>query len=190
MRKYKKPAWLDSNLYFPGNAAMTLVKKLFFMALLPLLIVLAGGALLAFSGRELLLARASSSWPVTPGRIEASSIEEDHRNSGGEATTHYLASIRYEYAVNGTTYHGVRLRFGDSTSTLRADVEGIISRYPPGKEVSVRYLPEQPDVSVLEPGPQGSVYLVPILACVLVLVGLTFPIMVRCSSAYQSAPVA
>ena len=169
---------------------MTASKKLLFMALIPLAIVLAGVALLAFGGRDLMRARASESWPSVPGRIEESKVDEEYRNSGGNATTHYLAAVRYQYAVDGATHHGARIHFGDATSTIREDVQAIVDRYPPGQEVSVHYQPEQPDVAVLEPGARGSTYLVPVIAAVLIVVGLAFPFMVRYSSANQAASAA
>jgi hypothetical protein len=100
-------------------------------------------------------ATASVAWPATEGRITASRVERVKHGGGGKAT--YTAEITYEYALDGQTFEGDRVWFGDDYSASDASVfRAAVGRYPAGKAVKVHYDPAEPAESVLEPGSTWS----------------------------------
>jgi len=100
-------------------------------------------------------AAASTSWPVTDGRITASRVERVKQGGDGKAT--YTADITYEYALDGRTFEGDRVWFGDAYSASDASAfRAAVGRYPVGRAVKVHYDPAEPAESVLEPGPTWS----------------------------------
>ena len=67
--------------------------------------------------------------------------------------------MRYRYVVGGRERTGDRVCFGDGLGvSWRSSAERRAGRYPVGRKVSVFYDPEEPDVSVLEPGAQAVTY--------------------------------
>jgi hypothetical protein len=100
-------------------------------------------------------AAASTSWPVTDGRITASRVERVKQGGDGKAT--YTADITYEYALDGRTFEGDRVWFGDDYSASDASAfRAAVGRYPVGQAVKVHYDPAEPAESVLEPGTTWS----------------------------------
>lgn len=121
-----------------------------------------GGWFTAFSIGKPLRDRAvaSAAWPVTDGRINRSELER-FKDRG---KTMYTADVVYEYALDGKTFRGDRVWFGDSA---RSSDQGVwrraVERYPKGKVVQVHYDPADPAECVLEPGATWSgsiVYLI------------------------------
>ncbi len=99
-------------------------------------------------------AAASTSWPVTDGRITGSRVERVKQKKGG---TTYTADITYEYALDGRTFEGDRVWFGDDYSASDASAfRAAVGRYPVGRAVKVHYDPAEPAESVLEPGTTWS----------------------------------
>jgi len=100
-------------------------------------------------------AAASVAWPATEGRITASRVERVKQGGDGKAT--YTADITYEYALDGRTFEGDRVWFGDDYSASDASAfRAAVGRYPVGKAVKVHYDPAEPAESVLEPGSTWS----------------------------------
>ena len=100
-------------------------------------------------------AAASIAWPATDGRITGSKVERVKRGGEGKAT--YTADITYEYALDGRTFEGDRVWFGDDYSASDASAfRAAVGRYPVGSAVKVHYDPAEPAESVLEPGPTWS----------------------------------
>jgi len=79
---------------------------------------------------------ASQSWPSVAGTITKSEEEVDDDMT--------YDAIAYVFIVNDRQYTGERVSFGFSSHALE--------RYPVGRTVQVYYSPENPTVSVLEPG--------------------------------------
>jgi hypothetical protein len=95
---------------------------------------------------------ASSRWTATPGRIVSSAVI--FTLPGTRMGSNRLADVRYQYSVAGTSYVGATVRFSFANS--RAD--DTVSRYWPGRHVTVYYDPDAPAQCVLEPGmPPGDV---------------------------------
>jgi hypothetical protein len=131
------------------------------------------GALLAGLGwrRARALTEAAQRWLDAPGKVLAASAE---RRGGGSATSrnaYYAPLIRYAYVVNGREREGSRLRFGLTTARSRGGAEKLLAPYPVGAAIKVRYDPENPDQSVLEPGRTSSNLLFAAIACFLLLLG-------------------
>lgn len=100
-------------------------------------------------------AAASVAWPATEGRITASRVERVKQGGDGKAT--YTADITYEYSLDGQTFEGDRVWFGDDYSASDASAfRAAVGRYPVGKAVKVHYDPAEPAESVLEPGATWS----------------------------------
>lgn len=119
-------------------------------------------------------ALASSGWPATTGRIEASEVI---RGTGGTAMPRspgYQARVTYSYVVAGTRYRSDRVSYRDDIAKSRAHAEQIAARYPVGNEVTVTYDPDAPSTSVLEPGVGLATFAVPGFGVALVLAGIVF----------------
>ena len=111
------------------------------------------GAHLTFSfARDLMRGRASRRWPHAPGRIVAWGGHE-----GTRASHDSVASLTYEYAVDGRTYRSRRVDYAGRGAGAGAGA--VLARYAPGAEVAVRYDPRRPARSVLEPGVGVANYL-------------------------------
>jgi hypothetical protein len=105
-------------------------------------------------------AKASLTWPITPGTIKTSKVESNIATSGdGNTRTEYRPIVDYSYSMNGQAYHSNNLWFGGGeSSTNRSESQDIIDRYPVGKQVMVHYDPQDPSQGVLEPGVFASTY--------------------------------
>jgi hypothetical protein len=120
------------------------------------ILVLVGGIALALGVNDYRDGEATSSWPSTTARVLASEIHEDTdrvRNSNGRSRTRttYKPEVRYEYTVDGTIYHGNRIRIGDySGGEDRANE--TVNRYPAGSEVTVYHDLGDSGSAVLEQG--------------------------------------
>lgn len=92
---------------------------------------------------------ASRRWPKVQGRIESSEIETTYRQS--HDSTSYAPSIAYSYSVDGKVYWGRGISSGDHSGS-RKRAERIVAKYFCGLAVEVSYDPEDPNLSLLEPG--------------------------------------
>ena len=93
---------------------------------------------------------ASTTWPTTQGTITASDVVP-YRTPGARQ---FMAKVAYDYAVNGKSYTGDRIRFGaDAGAKEKAEADAAM--YAVGAAVPVHYAPAQPQTSTLEPGASG-----------------------------------
>ena len=114
-------------------------------------ILAAVGWFTAFSLGKPLRDRAATSidWPTADGRITRSELER-FRERG---QTMYSADVAYEYALDGKTFGGNRVWFGDDARSSDPTAwRRAVDRYPVGSGVKVYYDPDDPQESVLEPG--------------------------------------
>jgi len=114
-------------------------------------ILAAVGWFTAFSLGKPLRDRAAASidWPTADGRITRSELER-FRERG---QTMYSADVAYEYALDGKTFGGNRVWFGDDARSSDPTAwRRAVERYPVGSGVKVHYDPDDPQESVLEPG--------------------------------------
>lgn len=129
----------------------------------------AGLATLAWGLYNTYQAFNSLNWPVTEGRVTASNVEESSGDS--DSSTTYGAHIAYDYRVDGAPFSGSRVSLGDYSSSDPGHAQGIVARYPTGQMVRVRYDPEAPQRSVLEPGFSAGLWLPLGIGLVFTLVG-------------------
>ena len=112
-----------------------------------LLIVSLLGAL--FIAWEYMQGYASRKWPETNGKIVQSDIKIIPGNKKEKAPLIY-----YEYIVGNQTYYSRRLTMNLAAVVKNDDAEKLLSKYPLGKEVHVKYHPIFKGYSVLEVGPK------------------------------------
>ena len=141
-----------------------------FMSLLIGITFTIAGAVLVF-GFGLPLRRqavASASWPATEGRITRSRLEM----RAGDKGSSFTADVAYEYDLDGRTLVGSRVWIGDGySSSPGTEHRDAVTRYPVGRQVQVHYDPQDPDESVLEPGPTWSSMLLLLLGLVFLSIG-------------------
>lgn len=142
------------------------------------------GALIAI-GLGLILAvpgyfiRASvsqaQSWPKVEGTITSSGVTTTDRDTGRRSSSRrsgeeimYRAAVRYDYVVDGKTYSGDRINFGQSSTNVRAIAQAEADSYKVGSKVTVRYDPGDPATSSLRV--DGGSW----IAAILLLLGIGF----------------
>jgi len=139
--------------------------------------MVAGIAVSCWAANQLWKAFASTRWPSAEGRVISSSVEmveEVHRLRRGsriEAPA-YRAAVTYSYRVGDALYTGDRVSFGDYSSSIPGHARNICERYPPGKTIEVYYDPEDPRVSVIEPGVSVGAVMPLLIGLVFVTVGV------------------
>lgn len=88
------------------------------------------------------LAKVSTGWPTTMGRITAAeTVKVMFRRQ---------PRVTYSYSVNGAPFVSQRISFAGGYRPKETDA--ILARYPVGKEVPVSYAPENPAEATLETG--------------------------------------
>ena len=142
----------------------------------PVVVFLAGGALAALGGvfvfsgvRNMRRASQSMKWPSVPGTITSSQLV-----TGGTIRSRwYKAHVTYTFSVNGQTYTGDKVVFGDARSGNQPQEQAVVSRYTAGAPVEVFYDPLQPQQAVLQRKTRGSIsYL--IAGVFLIFMGIVF----------------
>ena len=160
-----------------------------------ILFFIGGGAAATFFGVSgVLRAKASAGWPTVQGEIIESSVERETRrrktgDKGPLTQTIYRARISYEYTVDGTTFTGTRVAYGDHGKiansrrigiggsrisiggSAKAHAQGIVALYPKGNNVSVYYMPENPKECLLEPGLALKAFGWPAAGVLLLIIG-------------------
>ena len=147
--------------------------KVLLSRIFPLILVLAGATIAFFGIRGLILSKASVEWPTAQGNVVESSVERRFsRDNDRQAKSTYHARLFYEFSVDGTTFTGDRVAYGDHGSNDPSHARGVVSRYPQGKTVTVYYIPGNPEECVLEPGLQGQAWFLPGLGLVFFVAGI------------------
>ena len=109
-----------------------------------------GVLFLTLSALDFVSAILSSRWPTVRGRITESTFLE---TGDGEGMS-FRAAIAYAYTVDGVFHTAKRVRFGDRVELpFPRTPARMVDAYPLGREVDVRYNPNDPAEAVLEPGP-------------------------------------
>jgi hypothetical protein len=119
---------------------------------------------------------ASRSWPTTSGIVVSSSVDsywsESETGSSKSTTLMYSAKIIYKYTADETDYTSQKISFGDYDSNNSREIQAVVDRYPLNSDVLVYYNPENPEMSVLEPGKLGGVAILFIAGAVISIVGI------------------
>ena len=88
------------------------------------------------------LAKVSTGWPTTTGKITATEIVK--------VMFRRQPRVTYSYSVNSRPFVSQRISFAGGYPPRKTDA--ILARYPVGKEVQVSYAPENPAEATLETG--------------------------------------
>lgn len=131
--------------------------------------------------RDINLAKASATWPTVSGTVKTSRVSTSTR----KGKTKYSFDIGYDYAVNGQSYSGSRVRFGGAGNS-KSSAEELTRKYPAGATVAVHYYPDNPSECTLETGAGGERYFVLIFPGAFFLIGLGMII----GAFYAKRPVA
>jgi hypothetical protein len=142
--------------------------EFFFSRIFPWPFVLAGVVALYLGCRNLQQAKASTTWPATQGVVQHSAIKYRH---GDEGDRTYHAEVVYVFELDGHSFTGERVGFGDYGSSSSAYAQRIVNTYTAGKKVTVYYMQENPGNCVLEPGVPWKTWLLPAGGLVFFLVG-------------------
>jgi hypothetical protein len=132
-----------------ANSQTATAKSTFFWTrIFPWLFLIIGIVQVIIGCRQAMHSYASVNWPTTDGKIIFSEVvKHDSTNS-----IIYRADIRYDYTVNGRSYAGHCVAYGEDGSTDSQHERQLVSKYQPEKVVVVFYKPTDPEVSLLEPG--------------------------------------
>jgi hypothetical protein len=123
-----------------------------------ILLVLAGFGLVAVYLVSRRKALASERWPTAQATI-VSSVILARRNSKGRVL--YEPSVTFRYEVGGKLQTGTRISWGGAVaSSSRSFADNVTGRFPQGAVVPVRYDPDNPADSVLDPGGRAGLVLI------------------------------
>jgi len=103
-------------------------------------------------GRDLVHAVRSEGFQTTTGTVVSSEVTE---HSGDEGPS-YSADIRYRYNVFGRELTGDTYSFGAFPPSGSRWAHEIVAAHPEGQPVMVHFDADDPALSVLKPGLQGS----------------------------------
>ena len=108
--------------------------------------IVGGVCVIVLGGYMRVLSLRSRSWPAASGVIT-----ESHwgTRTKGARKQRSGAEIRYRYTVEGKTYTGDVISYGNM---FFASDAGRLQRYPQGARVDVHYDPQDPGMAVLEAG--------------------------------------
>lgn len=152
---------------------MSPAMRIFFLRVFPFIFVVIGAFFVYFGAKDIGDAKQSVYWPSEMGKIISSSVDTSRSSSGrGSSSTSYHAAILYEFTVDGITYNGNRVAYGDFGSSNSSHARRIVNRYPEGKEVKVYYSIDNPEKCVLEPGLKGQAYVFPGIGLAFMAAGL------------------
>jgi len=141
---------------------------MYFQMIVGYLFLAAGTAVIVLSCWNAMRAVQSRKWPECSGTVITSALEETR--SEGEYL--YRPAVSYRYVVGGDELVGKRVRFCDSfVLTRRSPASRIVKRYSAGSAVVVRYDPDDPGESVLEPGLNSRIFLSGVLGAVFLVGG-------------------
>ena len=149
---------------------------------LGIFVALLGFVLALWAGRAhrraMAQATAAQHWRTTPGTILAA--DAALRGSGIRSSrySYWEPVIAYSYAVQGRERQGSCLAFGSLRTKTEGGARRLIAAYPPGSQTEVRYDPDNPDNSVLDPRKPGPKLLLGAIAGVgLGLAGLAIVVL-------------
>jgi len=120
------------------------------------IVTAAGGGCLGHSLWSAAEGLASAGWPIAEGEITAATVDVTPSRIGH----YYEPCVTYTYRVAGTVYRGTRLRFGDTSYNFKSSAIARIAPYAVGTSVHVRYHPDKPGRSVLQPGLELRTYVI------------------------------
>lgn len=121
-----------------GKSPATLIVGMILLAL--------GLGLIGKSAYDIFRGASTDSWPSVKGTVQTSKVKRIDRVGKPDR---FETDIRYTYEVDGQTYRGSRVNFGERLGTW-VEVAPVVERYSRGSEVDVYYQPGAPEEAVLE----------------------------------------
>ena len=154
------------------------MEKNFWKIGFPSIFMLIGLGVLYFGIQEYFTAKESESWGYTNAIIVKSEVKKEVTREistssrvGGESIT-YKADIEYKYELDGISYRGNRVSYGETSTGDPKDAQKIVDKYPKDKMVYLYVSPNDPKEVVIENGISNGVYFLPIFGLVFFLIGL------------------
>lgn len=119
----------------------------------------------------------SKTWPSVDGKIISSEIKT--RISSTSTKNEYEPIIRYEYSVEGKIYISDKILFGSAIYLRKKVAENFLNNYKVGKKVQAFYNPNNPNISVLEPGANWDAYKILLFGLGFIIISLIIFFLVR-----------
>ena len=138
----------------------------------PAFLTVLGGAGFLYSWREVRRAAASPRWPTVQGQVVTSTVREYRPKP--DSQTEYSARITYRYRVGSVDHEGSRIAFGGITFFGQSSAAAKAQEYRDGSAVTVYVSPDNPKLSVLEPGQTWTGLLTLIATAVATVVGVVW----------------
>lgn len=131
------------------KGSKTLNRILFALILfsVPTALTLVGGRALISCAYLSYMGTASTQWPKTQARIISSNVV----GGLGLRSKKCSVNVEYEFTIRSINFRGRTLQFGQPLLEESQAVK-IAAKYPTGTTVDAFYCPENPKLSVLEPG--------------------------------------
>ncbi|WP_306224765.1 DUF3592 domain-containing protein [Bosea beijingensis] len=108
--------------------------------------------------------RRANAWPVVPGEIVESRVEERGSLDSGPTRRTYVPIVEFRYEVGGQSYASRQVAVGLAVSGSRSVADRVTGRYPLGAKVEVHYDPANPSDAALENPTRASWVLLGIAA--------------------------
>ena len=143
------------------------------MAFTGAMAMVAGIGTIAWGIQRLVAGDKMKAWPIVDGVVEESRVVEVTSSSSEDRTSTWAPSVVYAYTAGGTRHRGNRLASAPFSST-RSWAEGVVGRYPPGREVPVFVDPGDPTQAVLEPGAGAGGGMLVGIGLMFLVIGLVF----------------
>ncbi|MBL8177145.1 MAG: DUF3592 domain-containing protein [Bryobacterales bacterium] len=136
----------------------------------------AGAAMLWVGLDRMWRAHASANWPETPAEIvyareDRTSSHRDSTVRRGPASMSYATNLVFRYSVDGQTHYSNLRRIGQIAGASAEWAAAISGRYPKGVKLTVRYMPGNPSLAVIEPGIGGESCWLPAIGAAFLLFG-------------------
>ena len=95
-------------------------------------------------------AATARTWPTASGTVTASQVQS---GTDADGSFLYWPEVRYAYSVGDREYLGGRVRATLTRTSSPDHATAVVSRYPTGSTVTVRYDPANPASALLDPDP-------------------------------------
>jgi hypothetical protein len=131
---------------------------------------------LYFGIKNFVIAYESDNWPTVVGIITESKINrkrsESKSNGSSTSVVVYNAQVKYEYHIGKTKFIGRKIKIDDISSSNKNPTIVTLKKYPVGSKVTIFYNPKSHDYSLLEPGYNRDIFLLPFIGFGLLLFGI------------------
>jgi len=142
------------------NTAPAREKRVFVgcFSILVLLVIICigfGVHLLRPSWNTIQNAQRSPDWPQTSAQVTGARVIFNDAGQASEGRSTWVPEVTYTYQVNGTAYEGDTIRFSRLVFLKRGAkdrAQDVIDPYAGFPKVTVSHDPDDPSISVLEPG--------------------------------------